>query len=339
MIAISRNLPLAPLTTLKVGGSAEYFVAVKTKAELLAAIDYAKENQLKVTILGGGSNVLIKDDGLKGLVIQNLITGINEAVHDNDVLVTVGAGEEFDVLVANCVKKGYWGLENLSHIPGLVGATPIQNVGAYGVEVSDLITTVNAYNLATGQKQKFSHKECQFSYRHSFFKTAVGKQLVITKVTYRLSLDGRPKLDYPDLGQYFKDNPKPNLKQIRQAIIAIRSQKFPDWKRVGTAGSFFKNSIITQDHYRNLKSDYPDLPGWSVGQNMTKVPLGYIIDKICNYRGVRVGSVGTYERQALVMVNYGGATALEIEKFAHKIARLVKTKTDIAIEWEVTALP
>ncbi len=339
MVTICSRVPLAPLTALKIGGPAEYFVAVKSPSELASAVANAKKRQLPITVLGGGSNVLVDDAGIPGLVIHNLITGLTEKTDGDDVLVCAQAGEEFDALVNWCTRRGYSGLENLSHIPGSVGAAPIQNVGAYGVEIKDLVTEVEAYNIDTGTIQKFNYQECQFSYRYSWFKTPAGRRFIITSVTYRLSGVARPNLSYPDLKKYFSDNPKPTLTQIRQAVIKIRRQKFPDWRETGTAGSFFKNPIITASHYRRLKSIYPDLPGFKVDSNTVKVPLGYVIDKICNYKGVKQGPVATYQNQALVIVNCGGATALEVSEFACEIVALVKTKTDIDIEWEITALP
>ena len=252
MLKVRRQVPLAPLTTLQIGGVADYFVAVEDREELSEAVRYAKEKNLPITILGGGSNVLIKDSGLPGLTIHNLISGRREETVGKDVLVTAGAGEDFDALVAWSVTQGYWGLENLSHIPGLVGATPIQNVGAYGTEIKDLVTEVETYNLDTESIQKFTNQECQFAYRHSFFKTPTGKNFVIVSVTYRLSTICSPKLSYPDLERRLKETTEPSLEQIRAAIIDIRSQKFPDWKKVGTAGSFFKNPLITTAHNLSL---------------------------------------------------------------------------------------
>ena len=198
---------------------------------------------------------------------------------------------------------------------------------------------MEVYNPDTNATQKFTNQECDFSYRHSFFKTPAGKRFIVVVVTYRLSTVGSPKLSYPDLERRFKETAEPSLEEIRAAIIDIRSQKFPDWKKVGTAGSFFKNPIIAITDYSQLKERYPDLPGFPAGEGMIKVPLGYIIDKICHYKGVSRGQLETYRNQALVLVNRGGATALEVSEFASEIATLVKTKTDIDIEWEVTALP
>ncbi|MCA9366517.1 UDP-N-acetylmuramate dehydrogenase [Candidatus Kaiserbacteria bacterium] len=338
MITILPAEPLHRHTTLNVGGEAEYFVAVKDKTEAVSAVTTALEKNLPITILGGGSNVLVSDSGIKGLVIKNKITGITSEQSGDNILVTAGAGEVFDDLIAHTVAKGWWGLENLSHIPGTVGATPVQNVGAYGVEIADVLVSLTAIDTRTGEERVFSAPECEFWYRRSFFKSALGRHYFITSVTFKVQSEANPQIAYRDLERYFKDQTDYDLEHIRAAVIDIRSTKFPDWSVLGTAGSFFQNPIVSPTVYTELKSRYPELPGYEQTDGVVKLPLGWILDKIVGLKGLRVGNVGMYENQALVLVNYGGATAAEITAFAESIQEKVAAATGIEIEWEVTKL-
>lgn len=330
------QVALASYTTLKVGGPAEYFAEVASEEELAVVVAEAKKMKLNITVLGGGSNILVSDQGIAGLVVHNCTIGTVEKKEGTDVYVTAGAGIVFDELVAKTVEKEYWGLENLSHIPGSVGATPVQNVGAYGREVKDLITEVRVFNTETEAFEVFTNKDCGFGYRDSFFKTEKGKKYIVTSVTYRLSVLPQRNIAYKDLAAFFGEGAEPTIKEIRDAVISIRSKKFPDWQRVGTAGSFFKNPIIANSHYEELKKRYKDMPGFLLATGEVKVPLGWILDKVCSVRGLTIGNVGSYEGQALVLVHNGDATANEIKNFADEIARRVYDATQIAIEWEVT---
>ena len=332
----NQNESLRAHTTFQIGGPAEYFVEVVTEEELRAAVREANRRELPVTILGGGSNMLVSDSGVRGVVIKNLCGGINVCDAENDtVKVTAGAGVVFDDLVPYTVREGYWGLENLSHIPGSVGATPVQNVGAYGVEIGSLVTEVRVYDMVNDRFVPLAAHECMFGYRDSIFKHNVGNDFVVTAVTFVLSRTPRPQLAYKDLAARFGGT-LPTQQEIRDAIIEIRAGKFPDWHTVGTAGSFFKNPIIPRTHYEELLTTYADMPGFDVTHDMVKVPLGWILDKVCNVRGMRMGNVGTYEAQALVVINHGGATAHEVRLFAAEITERVRKHTNIAIEWEVT---
>lgn len=339
-LPLRQAVSLAAHTTLKVGGQAEWFVVAESEEEIKAAAHFAKQNALPLFVLGGGSNLLASDAGFPGVVLQVGLRGIMyEIKSDTEVLLTAAAGEELDVVVADTVTRGYWGLENLSHIPGSVGATPVQNVGAYGVEVSNCVATVRTIHLPTATERIFTNDECRFGYRDSFFKTPAGKEYVITAVTYRLSRLPLPRLQYRDLTEWFRGvTQEPSLVTVRSAIIAIRSKKFPDWRSVGTAGSFFKNPIITRAHAARLCVEYPDLPVYEVSEVYVKCSLGYILDKVCNLRGYTEGNVALYKEQALVVVATPDATATEITLFAKKIADIVFTRTQITIEWEVSEI-
>lgn len=335
---IKENYTLQSLTTFKIGGPAEYFAVAQSEEELVLLISEAKKNNWPITILGGGSNVLIADEGLKGLVIMMAIGGVEYLSTSRDLKVTAGAGVEWDTLVSDTVAKNFWGLENLSAIPGLVGATPIQNVGAYGVEVADLIEEVKVYDKEKEEFKVLNNTECKFSYRNSIFKSDEGKDFIVTSVTYKLSETPQPKLSYRDLALKYSDATEDlTVSDIRQSVIDIRSAKFPNWKEVGTAGSFFKNPIVTGEHFAELQAKYEGIPGFPQGEEV-KVPLGWILDKVCHLRGYTEGNVSTYNNQALVIINKGDATYSEVESFADTIAEKVFAETKIKVEWEVTSL-
>lgn len=329
---------LAQYTTLKVGGPAEYFVSVTTDIELQSAIRLAKQNEFPITILGGGSNVLVDDDGVPGVVIRLRSDDISWSEEANQILLRCEAGACFDDVIAYTTDQGWWGLENLSAIPGTVGATPVQNVGAYGVEVADSIHSIEVYDSENDTFFMLSPTECEFGYRTSIFKTTKAAAWVITAVTFLLTTEPRPNLSYPDLTALSTEFIT-NSQVVRAHIQSVRAGKFPDWQLVGTAGSFFKNPIIPVIHYQKLKMTYPGLPGYPMSNDMVKVPLGWILDKVCGLRGYKDGAVGTYEKQALVLVQVGGATAADIYTVIDHISRMVRRATDIEITLEVTTLP
>lgn len=338
MPEIREQVPLAPHTTLGIGGPAEHFAVAKSEAEMSALASEARKRAWPLTILGGGSNALVADEGVKGLVIKNEIGGLGELMDGDDALLLAGAGVEFDRAVAYAAARGWWGLENLSAIPGSAGATPIQNVGAYGVEVAELIERVRILDSESGQARELSAAECRFGYRDSIFKSEEGKNWIVTQVAYRLSARPRPRLEYRDLRERFADSQTPALSDIRAAVIAIRAGKFPDWRELGTAGSFFKNPVIAAKKSEALLCRYPGLPLFPQADGRVKVSLGWILDKACDLRGYRRGWVGLYEKQALVLVQYGGATAAEVLDFAREVAVIVHEATGIAIEMEPARL-
>jgi UDP-N-acetylmuramate dehydrogenase len=339
---IEEKVPLHDLTTLRVGGQARFFARVQTVEELVEALHWAREGDMPILYLGGGSNLLIADRGFRGLVIHIAIEGRDYQVRrDGTVLAIAAAGESWDDLVAESVEHDLYGLENLSAIPGSVGATPIQNVGAYGVEVKDLIEFVEAIDIRTGQSRTFSNFDCSFSYRDSFFKSLEGRHYAVVGVGFRLQRGGEPNLSYKDVAQYFSvhSDLAPSAANVRNAIIEIRSRKFPDINETGTAGSFFKNPIITQAQYAELserfESQYGPIPGFPAGEGMVKVPLAWILERL-GWKGVTRGKVGTFANQPLVLVSHEGANAQDIMAFAKEIQQDVKEKTGVEIEPEVT---
>jgi UDP-N-acetylmuramate dehydrogenase len=341
-VTILENIPLAPYTTFKVGGRARYLSVVKSEEELREALAFAREKALPVFVLGGGSNLVVSDEGFPGVVVKMEMAGASYEKVNNDILVTAWAGESWDELVAKTVEWGAWGLENLSLIPGTVGAAPVQNIGAYGAEAKDAIESVRAVDRETGVAKTFSNAECRFSYRESFFKTAEGKRWIILSVTFRLSATPRPNLSYKDLAEYFtaagdKAAPsRPSQAEIRDAVIEIRTGKFPDLSKTGTAGSFWKNPVISREHFERLAVIYPGMPSFPVARNdLVKVPLAWILDKVCGLKGYARGNVRLFEKQPLVLVAERGASAAEIQALEAEIRALVKDKTAIDIEPEV----
>jgi UDP-N-acetylmuramate dehydrogenase len=329
---------LREYTTLKVGGTARYLVEAHTVEDIKEAVDLATAAELPFFVLGGGSNVLVPDEGYAGVVIRIMVRGLwDEQLDSATVLVTVGAGEVLDEVIAQCVARGWWGLENLSAIPGCIGAAPVQNVGAYGVEAADCIESVTVFDTRLGQEVVLTQSECQFGYRDSIFKHEAGRHYVVTTVTFRLSQLPQPKLTYADLANRFS-NYIPTQLEIREAVMAIRSGKFPDWRTVGTAGSFFKNPIVPTAVATALRGAYPDLPVYDAGFGLQKISLGYVLDKICGRKGYCAHHVCLYEKQALVLVTEREATAADVIIFAAEIASVVKEKIDITIEWEVVTM-
>ncbi len=335
---IEEHVAIKAFTTFKIGGEARFFCRAKSADDVLEAVIFARKQNVSWMILGGGSNVLVSDDGFDGLVIKMELMGIEKVEQaDGRTEISVGAGENWDGFVAWTVKQKLYGLENLSGIPGTVGGAPVQNIGAYGVEVSEVISWVEVFDTKELKIKTLKPEECDFSYRYSIFKTPKGRHFIITKVGFVLSKKGKLKLEYKDLAQYFgaAATAAPTLPAVRKAVIEIRARKFPNLKTHGTAGSFFKNPILSKKDFQALSLMYPNLPSFPQSYGRVKVPLGWILEHVCELKGTRVGSVGSFQNQALVIVNYENATAREVSDFVHEIAQQVKQKTGITIEWEV----
>ncbi len=333
---VLENVSLSEHTTLRLGGVARFFVSVSSILELRDAISFAKKKDLPVYILGGGSNVLFTDDGWNGVVIHMCILGREyEEDSKGDAKVTVSAGEMWDQLVEETVSNGLWGLENLSRIPGTVGAAPVQNIGAYGVEVKDLIDWVEVLDMNTGDLHILSVEECAFGYRDSVFKHSDGKDYIVTRVAFRLFTYPQPKLNYKDLREFFSGRKDVSVKEVRDAINKIRGEKFPNLTEVGTAGSFFKNPTISNTLHKEVENwlDAP-VPMYKVDENNVKVPLAWILERI-GWKGKKEGHVGCWDKQPLLLVHYGGGSSGEFLGFAEKIMQDVKNKTNIKIVPEV----
>lgn len=333
-MVIEEGIVLNKHTTFRTGGEAKFFVKAKTDQQIKEAIAFAKEKNLPIFVLGGGSNILVNDSGFRGVVIKIETTGIEFETKGKKVHLTAAAGENWDELVQKTVENNFSGLENLSYIPGTVGAAPVQNIGAYGCEIKDSIEWVDAIDARDLSTKRFSKNDCRFAYRNSFFKTPEGKNFIITKVGFNLSKEFKPNIAYKELSFLFKDS-TPTLLDVRNAVVEIRKKKLPDPKNIGTAGSFFKNPIVSRELFEKLKIEFPNVISYPVSDSEVKIAAGWLIDKVCNLKGVKIKNVGTFERQALAIVNFGGAQAEEIKLFAKKIQNEVKQKTKINLEWEV----
>ncbi|MDC0584629.1 UDP-N-acetylmuramate dehydrogenase [Bacteroidales bacterium] len=287
-------------------------------------------------ILGGGSNILFAED-YEGTIIKPDFKGITIMDEtDEHIYLHASAGEDWDEFVKHCVDNNFGGIENLSLIPGNVGACPIQNIGAYGVEVKDTITEVRFVNIYTGKIGIFNNDECEFGYRTSVFKTQIKGDVIITGVTFKLTKNTHKlMLDYGDLKDRLKGK-EHTLATVRDTIIAIREEKIPDPKKIGNAGSFFKNPVIEASHFDELKSKYDDIKGYETAEGI-KVPAAWLIEK-CGYKGKRTGDVGVNPSQALVLVNYGNASSKDILELANNIKKDVFADFNIQLDIEVNII-
>lgn len=335
MHTIEHNVSLKDLTTLKVGGKALFLIRIKNKEDILLAYNFAQEKKLPVFILGGGSNILVSDEGFSGVVLKIETKGIDIKEDGDNVLVSAEAGENWDNFVAKMVDKKIWGLENLSGIPGTVGASVVQNIGAYGREVKDLVSFVEIFDPELLTFKIIKNKDCDFSYRDSLFKKPKNKNLLVTKVFFKLSKIPSPNLTYKDLSNLFANKKILHPLEIREAVIRIRANKFPDLSVFGTAGSFFKNIIVEKEILKKLAEKHPEVVSFPLNNEKSKISSAWILDKICNIKGIQKGKVGLFEKQPIVLVNFGGATTKEIKIFAEEIKTLVKNKTGLTLEEEV----
>lgn len=325
------NIALAPYTTFKIGGPARYFVFARTIDELIEALTFAKEKSLPVFVLGGGSNVLIPDEGFDGLVIK---IEIKNGITVDGTSVVASAGENWDELVAFCVARGLWGIENLSGIPGTFGGAVVQNIGAYGAALSQVLTLVAVYDTRAGQIKMLSVEECKFGYRGSIFKEEEGRYIVLA-ATLRLSSSPTPNISYRDLQTRFNDS-SIDINAVRGAVLEIRAAKFPDLTLEGTAGSFFKNPIMSRVDAEILKEKYPDMPLFSMPEtDGVKVPLGWLLDHALNLKGFSVGGARVFEKQALVISATQKTSAHDVRELASLIQKKVFEKFQIKIEPEV----
>ncbi len=327
------NVSLSEYTTLRVGGPARYFFVAQMFDDVLRAVDFASETGSVVHILGGGSNILFSDSGFSGVVIKNEVKGIVYNRDKDNTIVYANGGESWDVLVADTVSRGLWGLENLSGIPGTIGAAPIQNIGAYGAEVRDAIVFVDVYDLEKKQLRRFTNTECNFGYRDSIFKKQEAKHFFIKNIALRLSEKRIPNISYADMEQYFMGNIPESSLEIRNAVLAIRAKKIPDPTYVPNAGSFFKNPVIARDIAADIVKKYPDIKQYPMGERV-KISAAWLIDRVGHWKGVSEGGVSVCDTQPLV-ITHTGATARAIDTFARAITEDIFTKTGIMLEREV----
>jgi UDP-N-acetylmuramate dehydrogenase len=331
---IKENVNIAPYTTFGVSAKVKSLGIFSSTEELKALLEQNTKKQ--IMILGGGSNVLFTQDH-EGLILLNKIKGIrvNQEAEDN-VLVSVGAGENWHEFVLYCIDKNWGGIENLSLIPGSVGASPMQNIGAYGVEIKDVFYELTALNLETQKEETFDHGQCQFGYRESVFKRDLKGKYVITSVTFRLQKNAILNTGYGAIETELerKGITHPTIKDISDAVISIRQSKLPDPKILGNAGSFFKNPVVTKKVFSTIQKRYANAPSYPIDEEHVKVPAGWLIDT-AGWKGKRFGDCGVHVNQALVLVNYDKAKGKEIYDLSQRILDDVKDKFGIQLEREV----
>ena len=323
-------------STLRVGGQFRYFGVVEKIEDLKEAINFTKEKDVKIFILGGGSNMVFSDGVINVLALKIEIKGfsvVSEADDHTDI--KVGAGETWDDIVSQTVHMGLSGFESLSSIPGTVGAGPVQNIGAYGSEVKDTLLEVEVYEITTGKIFNIPNKDCKFGYRDSIFKNEAKGKYVIISVIYRLSKSVPLIPDYHDVKKYFIENNinAPTLKQIREAIIDIRNEKLPNPKEVPNVGSFFKNPIVLNEVAYKIIEEFPNAKFFTLKDDLTKIPAGWLIEN-AGLKGESFGNVSVCDKNALVLVNNGNATSEDIIKARDEIVRIIKDKFGIVLEQE-----
>jgi len=359
---IQENVDIRDYSSLHIGGQFRYFVIIDDKKNLENVYKEAKEKNTPIFILGGGSNIVFSDGVVNVFAIKNEIKGF-EIVDETDeyVEIKVGAGEIWDKIVEKTVEMNLQGLEALSSIPGTVGATPVQNVGAYGVEVKDTILEVEVFDIRENKIKTILNKDCKFGYRDSIFKNEAKGKYIITAVTYRLKKKatgkyssekvlGRgewepepdhfqknisPSLNYPGVSKYFEEHKieNPSLKQIREAIIHIRSEKLPNPKEIPNVGSFFKNPIVKNEVSEKIKIDFPNARFFPIDEKTTKIPAGWLIEN-AGLKGKSFGNVSVYDKNALVLVNNGNATKEDLVNARNEIIKIVEQKFGIILEQE-----
>ncbi|AJR03655.1 UDP-N-acetylmuramate dehydrogenase [Siansivirga zeaxanthinifaciens] len=335
---IQQNFSLKPFNTFGINVNASHFVSVSTVSELKSVLSL-KEYPKKL-ILGGGSNMLLTKD-FNGLVIHINLKGIEVVNEDSDfVYVKAHAGENWHDFVLWCLSHNYGGVENLSLIPGNVGTAPIQNIGAYGVELKDVFHTCEAMHINTGEITSFTNAQCQFGYRHSIFKQEAKDQYIITQVTFKLTKhEHKLHINYGtialELEQMHIKNP--SIQDISKAVISIRESKLPNPKVIGNSGSFFKNPIVSKSLYQTLLQNFEDLPSYPVSETEVKIPAGWLIEK-AGFKGKRFGDYGVHKNQALVLVNYGDATGNDILELSKLIQETIKRLFNVSIEAEVNII-
>ncbi len=348
-MTIQENVSLAEFTTFKIGGKARFFVQAKSETEIVKALEFAEQNSLDIFILGGGSNVLIADEGFDGLVLLIALKGISLgakadvpavsiSARKDRFFVTAQAGEDWDTFVNICVKRNLQGVECLSGIPGFVGGTPVQNVGAYGQEVSETIVSVRCFDRTTKKIKELTNAECAFAYRTSIFNTTEKNHYIVLAVTYALEENGAPKIVYADLRNYFGDK-EPTVSEIRNAVLEIRSAKSMviDVCDINTksAGSFFKNPIITREKLAKISESFGgEIPSFQVDENHLKIPAAWLIEQADFYKGFKFGNVGLSTKHTLAIVNLGNAQAKDVLALKNEIQTKVKERFGIELKPE-----
>lgn len=335
---IQENISLKPYNTFGLDKKAKFFVIIQSVSELVDVLTWAKEHDLPILILGGGSNILLTQDQ-DLLVIKIELKGIQPQWEtDEHIWIEAASGEIWHDLVLYGIEKNWGGLENLSLIPGTVGASPMQNIGAYGVEIKDIFHSLKALNRNSFEIEEFDNLQCLFGYRESIFKHELKDQYIILSVTFKLDKNPILKLEYGAIKEVLskKQILNPSIKSVSEAVIEIRQSKLPDPKKIGNAGSFFKNPTISTSQFERLKSEYPSIPGF-INQDGVKIPAAWLIEQ-CGWKGKRFGKVGVHEHQPLVLVNFGDGEGKEIQELSAQIQASVWERFGIKLIPEVNFL-
>lgn len=337
-MTIQENVSLKDLNTFGVMARARMFADIEREEDLLALFSDENIKQTDSLILGGGSNILFTRN-FEGLIIHINIKGISHRIDGDNVYLTAGGGEVWNDLVHYAVDHEFAGIENLSLIPGSVGASPVQNIGAYGVELMDVFDSCQAFEISSGQIRTFTSEECNFSYRDSIFKSSLKGLYIITKVTFKLSLTFSPKITYGAIQDELEKRNinQPTIKDISSIVSYIRVSKLPDPKTIGNAGSFFKNPIVPVGKFIQLQSNFPDIVHYPASPGFIKLAAGWMIE-YCGWKGKVLGNAGTWKNQALVIVNTGKASGNEIYNFSELIIESVKSRFDVTLEREVNII-
>lgn len=337
MLEIQENYSLINNNTFGVDIACSRFAQPKSIEELTFVINYGIERSLKTLVIGEGSNLLFRAF-FDGLVIHPRIKGIEQLDEsETEILIRVGAGENWDNFVEGCVDRNWYGTENLSLIPGSVGATAVQNIGAYGVEAKDIIEYVEVIDISTMKPKILSSAACEFGYRDSVFKHGPTDRYIVTHVIFRLLKNGILNLNYGNVKEEFMKSSGKSLTDLRNTIISIRRSKLPDYQKYGNAGSYFKNPVLSMDHLHILQESFENIPNFPAGSSKVKIPAAWLIEH-AGYKGIREGDTGTWPDQPLVIVNYGHATGDEIFNFSEKIRQSIIDKFDIQLEREVSVV-
>jgi UDP-N-acetylmuramate dehydrogenase len=335
------NFDLQPFNTFGISVNCDYFGRFSSVEELKSQLDEVKKLNLPLLILGGGSNLLLTQD-FKGIVLRNEIKGIKVVSEtEKEAIVRSGAGEIWHEFVLNCLDRNLAGIENLSLIPGSVGASPMQNIGAYGVEIKDTFHQLEAYHIETGEVHTFNNRQCAFGYRESVFKRELKNQYIITQVEFRLQKEANVNTSYGAINDELslQGIENPSIKDVSKAVISIRESKLPNPKEIGNAGSFFKNPVIEKVLADKLIAEFPDMPQYPdrLNPNLTKLAAGWLIEK-AGFKGVRIDNYGVHAKQALVLVNYGGSKGQDIYDLSTKILATIEEKFGVLLEREVNIL-
>ena len=335
---IQKNISLKPYNTFGLDAIAKHYISVKSIEELQSVLK--SDSYPNKFILGGGSNMLLTKD-IEDLVVHVNLKGIEViSENDNHIFVKANAGENWHEFVLWCLNHNLGGIENLSLIPGNVGTAPIQNIGAYGVELKDVFESCEVIDIKTSEIRTFNNKECKFGYRESVFKQEVKDQYIVINVTFKLTKNNHVlRTDYGAITSQLNEMKvtEPTIQDVSNAVIAIRQSKLPDPKKIGNSGSFFKNPVISTKHFETLKLNFPDIPSYPISETEVKVPAGWLIEK-AGFKGKTLGNYGVHKNQALVLVNYGDANGKDILDLARLIQKTINRLFEITIETEVNII-